>query len=448
MGLPSSIAGEGPWESCWRHACYMSLHVYSDPPGDEGFSTAWPDKVSEVDAHWEEWDDLDQQGGNGLVARLFKAKNWNPEDPESPPCPPCLAFRGTDFHDMRGIAVAYRVEVYGHDVFNDVFPMDDSIAAGTTREQLIAQGYEALPIHNESGRVWVEGANFGIRAPVSVTLSLDILAATNGDWLSNLRQGLGRPSPQYIDARDFGRQTIDQKIMPLENKRLQITGHSLGGGLTAATAAFLDYQYPDVYTHGLTFNAAGVHPNTARPASTSDGNILNVAVEDEPLTTIQSQANLLPIVGAIFRMAEPTLGQRGMPEALGLTVPLPPAEAPSLRRLPNLWPIRAQTLNRGYRDGFPVVTAIDGLLAGSSSISNFGNRFMNWLNEAYRDRAIATVPRTLGVWTIWNLYREMFRHLLSDLEPEQAVLAELGLAAVGYHGMDTVIASYEKALRG
>lgn len=447
------ISGSSQWESCWRQACYIAQHIYSDPAPPGGFTTQWPDKIAEVDRNWEEWDALNEQAGSGFVGRLFKVRGWDPDAPESPVCPPCLAFRGTDFDDMRDIVIAPNVQIYGFTVFDTPITMDATIDASVGRNSLVNRGFTAVPIHAESGTVWVEGANFGIRAPVQVSIGVEILTRTDGDWLSNIMQGLGRRSQQYEQAKTYGRTVVNRFISPLEVKRLELTGHSLGGGLAAAVCTVLTRAFPDVYFHAITFNAAGVHSNTVAPASLRAGAIDNFTVEDEILTTVQSFTSQIPIAGAIFRMAERTIGQRGMPPALGSTLVVR-GESPGGhglpargRTLPNLFPIAEQTFVTSHVRGFPILLQIDRMLANSPSVTQFGNRFLEWLNTNYRDRALASAETTLGVIPIWRLYQEMGRHLMRDLQTEIDTMTRVILAAVSYHSMDVVIATYEKRFR-
>ena len=447
----------------------MSMHVYYDPHDPPEGEAAPPaamvsylqSRRDRVDQNWEEWDDLDNHGASGLVARLFKLKSWDPEGEEGATCPPTLAFRGTDFHDMRDLAISARVGVglrampplWNSPIilknFDTVFSMDPSIPEGTTHDQALAMGFEAVRIYEDTGTARGEMANFGIHLNLGVTISLDILARRDGDWTSNLLQGLGRNSPQYREAIGFGRRVARQKIESLSEKRLEITGHSLGGGLAAAVCTVLDHEFPDIQFHAITFNAAGVHANTVAPAGLGGAAINNFTVEDEMLTTVQSFTSRIPLVGSVFRLAERHIGQTGMPPALGtmrvVQGKLPPG-SPYGRaggNCPNLFPIQDQTVARGYTGDFPILTAIDGLLGASSSATQFGNRFLTWLNRNYRDRALQSADSTLGLVPIWTLYREMGRLLQADVEPELEAMAEIGAAAAAMHGMVYVIATYE-----
>lgn len=446
------------------------MHVYYDPHDPPEGETAPPAAMTaylqsrrdRVDANWEEWDDLDQHGGNGLVARLFKLKTWDPEAEEGATCPPTLAFRGTDFHDMRDLAISAQVglgframpPLWSSPIivknFNTVFSMDPTIPEGTTHQGALDMGFTAVPIYRDTGTARGEMANFGIHLNLGVTISLDILARDDGDWLSNLLQGLGRTSPQYADAIEYGRTVVREKIDPLPVKKLEITGHSLGGGLAAATCTVLDHEFPDVQLHAITFNAAGVHQNTVgEDVSLNGAAINNFTVEDEMLTTVQSFTGSIPLVGSVFRLAERHIDQTGMPPALGtmrvIKGKLPPGSpyGSAGRDCPNLFPVQDQTVHPAYTGDFPILSAIDGMLGASASATQFGNRFLTWLNTNYRDRALRSADSTLGLVPIWTLYREMGRLLQQDVQPEIDTLAEIGAAAAAMHGMVYVIATYE-----
>ncbi len=104
--MTCDIHGDAKWETCWRQAMYMAKYIYADPPPKDGFHTQYPDRMQEIEANWDEWDKIDEHATTGLVGKLFKLKNWDHEGPDAPPCPPCLVFRGTDFDDMRDLAIS------------------------------------------------------------------------------------------------------------------------------------------------------------------------------------------------------------------------------------------------------------------------------------------------------------------------------------------------------
>lgn len=80
------------------------------------------------------------------------------------------------------------------------------------------------------------------------------------NWKANLRQAFGFISAQYETGIDLAVNLSTQYL------GLRFTGHSLGGGIASAAA---------IITGGsaTTFNAAGVHDNTLRGFSRSNGTI-------------------------------------------------------------------------------------------------------------------------------------------------------------------------------
>lgn len=461
--MSSSCAGGEEWTPCTLAAGYLAMHVYTDPPrppSDPNTPGAYlsyiDEKIAAVEENWEEWPpDEDLQSSSGLVGRLFKLKSWDETSSDEVACPPCLAYRGTDFEDMRDLAISVRISLYGISAFSKVLIMDRGLQGqmgdSPSHEAMVNAGFLDQVVFDDSGFCWVEGATAGVRAPFRVNVRLSILARRDGDWASNVLQGLGHGSRQYAQAIDYGRRVVRDKIRRLAEKRLRITGHSLGGGLAAATATVLDSENPTVQFHCVTFNAAGVHRNTVRPASLGGATVLNVTVADEILTTVQSYATSIPLVGPIFRMAAASLGQVGMPEAVGNLMTLPGRAPPGSphaqagQQLPDLFPMFGSGVPSRHHGRYRRLEEIHNLLAGATNVTDFGNALLEWLNENYRDEAIRTVDRTLGLYTIFALYGEMMRHMQRDTEQEMEGLGSTILSAVDYHGMAYVIATTEAA---
>ncbi|SIT09342.1 hypothetical protein [Paracoccus saliphilus] len=439
--MSSTHPGDAKWNSCWRQAAYLCKHIYKNPAPDGGFKTFYPNKMTEVEQNWETWEEENQQSGTGLVARLYKVKSWDPADAKAPSCPPCLVFRGTDFEDMRdlGFSASIRVQMGAWWTFHFNKLFDPTVPAREeeyTREEFLNMGFTPINILNEAGRVAADGFIFNL------TMNADIMARENGDWVSNLYQGLGRGSPQYDQAMKFGSLCVDNKILALADKRMEISGHSLGGGLAAAVCCYLDHNYPDVIFHAITFNAAGVNANTVVPATLSSGTINCFAVEDEVLTTLQSHTATMPFIGAVFRHASRSLGMAAMPPSLG-TMKRVRGKSPGGNLgaqgsdLTKLFPMQ----NANGKSRVPLLAELDGMLLASATISQFAERLLHWLKQRYGERALDDLPwygqNVISQWVrIWNMF-------MADLRPEIALVTDAFLHSAEYHGMDVVIATYE-----
>ena len=468
--MSSTVCGNAAWETCWREAAYLAKYIYKDPPGAEGFHTYYPAYMQQAERNWEVWDEENKQQGSGLVARLYKLRSWDP-GMQSPGCPPCLVFRGTDFEDMRDLAISVRIKVrwgiiwknfeFTHVADGNMNKIVErkrrggrsgpvrQVEVDYTRDELVNMGFTSVPILNESDQVRVEGATRGTQLNLNIRLEADLLLREDGDWLNNILQGLGRGALQYDEAKLFGRLCVRTRIDALEDKRLQISGHSLGGGLAAAVCCFLDHLFPDISFHAVTFNAAGVHPNTVHPAALTDGKTDNFTVKDELLTTLQSYENQVPLIGAVFKHAERALGMSTMPEAVGTTMRVngcsPGGDlGPQGVALPILFPINAQTLVPGAPSDLPVLSRLDAMLMNAVTIPLFGTRFVEHLNARYRDAVMAEDR----LWTIVGIYEGMFNRFMTEIEPELALLKDVMEAAAHYHGMDTVIATYDSMFGG
>jgi len=466
------IHGDNYWGTCYRHACYLAKYIYS-LPGNPNFTTEYPEKMTEVEEHWQQWDFLDH--ASGLMAALFKQKNYDPAS-EKALCPPTLVFRGTDFDDFRGLGalVRFQVSKWGAWKTFRYCWVGDSDVSATYWERLdfADAGYEEHLLYEEESIVnGLLAKPFGFDIDVDINTKIELYLYTKGgygDWNNNITQGIGKESTQYKDAIQFGRDIVEEKIKYAADKRLIVTGHSLGGGLAATTNCVLEAEYPSLNFRSIIFNAAGVHRNTiareiepeARAMSSmSSHSCIDICVQDEILTTLGAYHKKLPILGSVFTYVARHLGQHGLPNpseiaqlhnipgySPGTTqakqkgnshMELPP-KGVALRRL---FPIEKQNVTAMPRpDGFPLITTLDNFFQSSFDISDVLTKLLKFLNNRYGEaaRKISDTPL--------DTYKKMLEYFMNDVRPELDVIALIMSLSSEYHGMDIVIASYEEML--
>ena len=144
---PTTISGRAKWQTCWLRACYLSKYIYKFPPPLEGFQTQYEEKMDLIEEHWDMWDERVEQEKSGFVARLYKLKSYDPSV-KSDFCPPTLVFRGTDFEDMRDIALCASIHLHMANSKRDytfIYRLDNKIDPQKTREQLIDSGFVSVP---------------------------------------------------------------------------------------------------------------------------------------------------------------------------------------------------------------------------------------------------------------------------------------------------------------
>ncbi len=156
------------------------------------------------------------------------------------------------------------------------------------------------------------------------------------DWKQNFRQGMDLDSDYYGRAVEIGR------LIEQSGQQVEMSGHSLGGGLASAAALAADMP-------ATTFNAAGLHSNTVPrylnnpDFQTDPSKIQAYRVENEVLTGLQEQGlkgtAAAAAVGGIFggpigasigAIARTALAAK-MPHAIGSPHTLPGSGSPLAR---------------------------------------------------------------------------------------------------------------------
>jgi len=149
--------------------------------------------------------------------------------------------------------------------------------------------------------------------------------STLEDWKNNLAQGADFKSPYYDKAVDLGNK------LGVKDALIEITGHSLGGGMASAASVASGKV-------ATTFNAAGLHPNTVgRYGGTPQSSPVQAyRVAGEMLTGIQEPG--LKTYGAAAAIGGP-VGVAAVaaldvkaPKALGVQHVLPATAMDPVRR--------------------------------------------------------------------------------------------------------------------
>jgi hypothetical protein len=141
------------------------------------------------------------------------------------------------------------------------------------------------------------------------------------DWTANARQGIGWDTPYYRNSVDIG------NSLSRSGADVEITGHSLGGGMASAASR----------TSGLpatTFNSAGLNSGTVSqyggtPATPLVENIQAFRVNGEILTAIQEQSLGSTLsagaAGFLGSFGNPIAGLGAMAAKIGISAGAPNA---------------------------------------------------------------------------------------------------------------------------
>jgi hypothetical protein len=129
------------------------------------------------------------------------------------------------------------------------------------------------------------------------------------DILADLRQGVGFKEKQYNEAMDLAKAVVNNT----GKDSIDLTGHSLGGGLASAAAVVTGAK-------GYTFNAAGLHTNTVkRPPY----NVSRAAMQEQSGLIDAYRSTSDPLNN--FQNGLNFPGGYLAPKALGISRPVAPA---------------------------------------------------------------------------------------------------------------------------
>lgn len=388
----TTVAGDLRTKPCLRKAGAINFHAYlrsrgSVPPE----LRSWYDEVEQT---WEAPIVVDD-AANGFYSQFYRPKNGQ----DAPGyCPPVLAFRGSEVSDfdINKLAVVLKFEVdFDSDVSFSALEglLDGAGALGTW----LTNGGTMIPFHgagkdadhddvlayiadnlrnsrtlaNLAGRTVLNLTRPNMISPlilppvreqltINYRLSAVIHFDHQGDWGTNITQGMGEYAKQYELAAIQGALRA-QEAMDNHGGKLLITGHSLGGGLAATAAISAKFHHPDCDVTCVTYNAAGVHENSVtefvgRAATLGQNpNTSNFSVNDEILNTMQIQQAKLPFIEPFVRWANglpgaQEMGFRPARNTTAVTAGISPGQNPmgyyaaAGDPLPRLWPVKENTL--------------------------------------------------------------------------------------------------------
>jgi hypothetical protein len=481
------VQGQANLPVCNAQRLLLEFYVYgSPPPGSPAGPFGLPPAVnslppeiaakviSEVQANWECTAEV--SNASGLRAQCWEAKNRK-KNPYSC-CDPTLIFRGstpvytdlavyvridwlglfTSFYDfcllpnMQGVAPGQApqtiytdqgpITIPGNETQNQqsgVSLFGSQTQAGTVRDRVQKAGWEKFTIIEETRQVQAPSMAEGVPITLNLKLTVEIWAGPNGDWVNNFRQGWGVYSPLYDQGMKWAKAQVDRLQGQYDPPRVFFTGHSLGGGVASAAAQYCAYKFDGnkkLSLRGLTFNAAGLHPNTVAPGSTRAAPVFDYSVRDEILTTLQSRTHDMPLIGEIFRIAN-----RKLPEAVtnitirpgisGGGAPLPAAGA----KLPALFPVSVQTAINPAPD-WTALESLQGIMAASGTVLEVFQNLLNYLASTYGAEARDSS------WTIVGMYQFMLKKYFAALQPGLTGAGTLFGWSTAYHLMPTVAETY------
>lgn len=388
--MSTTVLSDLRTKPCLRKAGATNYHVYL-----RSKASIHPDLHPWYDSVGETWDPpiVVQDPESGFYSQFYRPKM----PPDSPGyCPPVLVFRGseTEPSDFARLSLVLR--------FNFTFASNvprSIVLTGLNMANAALNNFTNdgvfIPAHgagqgatHEEVLAWVQGltnqrdvAAFSGTTDISfrrenmspfnddmidetITVGYNISARLHfdhqGDWGTNITQGMGELTEQYDLAAQQGQLRAAEALADW-NGKLIVTGHSLGGGLAANAAIAGAFHTPECDITCVTYNAAGVHENSvheyvSRSATLGqNSNTQNFSVNDEILNTMQIQQGKLPLVQPFIRWANaipgnPAMGFSPARNDTAVTPGISPGStgmgtfAPAYEALPVLWPVSQNTI--------------------------------------------------------------------------------------------------------
>ena len=425
MNGTATIAGDAISELCLRRAGMLNLHIY-DTPRDSVNAALHP-YMDINDNGWivvNEWKEED-----GFLARLYLPKTVADGADPSTACPPVLCFRGSDSEpeDFAEMAVGMRLEFnFLYDLWNggltvtkiEDLAVDQSVSHATEFHGKKMAELDTLAEARGLNKEWlfnrVEGSHVvqiggwgWTRADLTLrwTASSALYYGDNGDWAVNFSQGLGNQPPQYLKAIELGEAAANFAVD--HGNRLIITGHSLGGGLASVAAIAARIHMPDLVMKSVTYNAAGLHEESARRAggtrsTASDVPVRAMHVKDEILNSMQSRSRLVPFLADLLvwggqsmpqAVANPTAAVGNSPGPMSISgkeyAPLYQA-LPMLFHIANRNPQSAVDIGIGPRT--PEISRIVSIANNANDVNTFVRNLIDHI------MASLSAGNTLGYW--------------------------------------------------
>lgn len=449
----TTIKGAEISDKCMRYAGMLNLDIYDTP--DNHVAPELAKQYTFNKRYWEKLWEL--KNADGFRCAFYAPRDAANKDRASV-CPPVLVFRGSDSEPDDFAELAASIRLRGN-YFVDVpiggggdiagnFSLDRTFSAAAayadkSMAQMNVSGLEGQPLFSGvTGRTQytIDGpALFNVDISLNWTMDATLYYGKSGDWAINFAQGLGKRTSQYSEAIAAGKRAATEAAKEWNN-RLIITGHSLGGGLASAAAIAARIEHPDMRIRCTTYNAAGLHEETAFRAGGTLSTATNVPiravhVKDEILNSLQAKSRMVPFLSDLL-----VWGGQKMPPAIsnpsaftGVSPgPMPITQklyADKLNSLPVLFTLDRQDLG-------PDVTIMGDILSIANNsrtvqafvndtITMILNRVLNNGNASFDD--LFELPTLGGAFN----FPENFKTLLMDAVMKDSQVPPLTINGTG-----------------